>query len=220
MGVTRTLALFDLDGTLTWRDTLPAYLIGFIRHHPRSIFRLWRLPGAMLLFLADRDRGLFKQRLVQTVMHGATRAQVGEWSSQFADRIVNRGGIRPAALRVLQQHLRANDLVVLLSASPDLYVPQIGQLLGCRQVVCTEFSWRLDRLEGYLLTPNRRGAEKTRCLEQLKAQHPQYLIKAYANSASDIEHLRIADEAVLTNAGPAARRQGRQLGIALDHWTS
>ena len=38
------LAIFDLDGTLTWRDTLVPFLAAYLRAHPRRLARLWRLP--------------------------------------------------------------------------------------------------------------------------------------------------------------------------------
>ncbi|MGC2032534.1 MAG: hypothetical protein WA642_21130, partial [Steroidobacteraceae bacterium] len=48
----RWLAVFDLDGTLTWRDTLMLFLLSFLRRHPWRVFGLWRLPFALLSFVA------------------------------------------------------------------------------------------------------------------------------------------------------------------------
>ena len=42
------------------------------------------------------------------------------------------------ALAALQVHRAAGDHLVLLSASPDLYVPLIGRLLGFERTLCTE----------------------------------------------------------------------------------
>jgi hypothetical protein len=38
----RWVAVLDLDGTLTWRDTLFPFLMGFLRRHLRRVLRLWR----------------------------------------------------------------------------------------------------------------------------------------------------------------------------------
>ena len=60
----RWLAVFDLDGTLTWRDTLVLFLLSFLRRHPWRVFGLWRLPFALLSFVArGRDRGALKSRV-------------------------------------------------------------------------------------------------------------------------------------------------------------
>ena len=44
------LAVFDLDGTITRRDTLVPYLIGYARRHPSGLWRLWRLPFSLARF--------------------------------------------------------------------------------------------------------------------------------------------------------------------------
>jgi len=107
---------------------------------------------------------------------------------------------------------------VLLSASPDLYVPHIGQLLGFAQTICTELRWRGDRLDGTLSSANRLGEEKRRVLESLRALHPGQRLVAYGNSASDLIHLRQADQGLLVNASGKARAQARRLGLATSDW--
>ena len=90
----------------------------------------------------------------------------------FVRTLGPRRVFRPAALAALEAHRAAGDHLVLLSASPDLYVPLIGRLLGFERTLCTELRWRGDRLDGALRTPNRRGEEKLRCLEALRPQYP------------------------------------------------
>ncbi len=44
----RWVAVFDLDGTLTFHDTLMQFLASFLRRHPRRCLGLWRLPFALI----------------------------------------------------------------------------------------------------------------------------------------------------------------------------
>jgi hypothetical protein len=123
---------------------------------------------------------------------------------------------RPSALAAVEAHRAAGGHLILLSASPDLYVPRIGQLLGFERTLCTEVQWRHvaaeeDRLDGALRTPNRRGEEKSRCLAWLRTEYPNLPVVAYGNSQSDIPHLREADRAVLVNGST-----GRDSGGGLD----
>jgi HAD superfamily phosphoserine phosphatase-like hydrolase len=122
------------------------------------------------------------------------------------------------ALDALAAHRRAGDLLVLLSASTDLYVPAIGQALGFAEVICTGVSWDGARLVGRLTTVNRRGAEKARCLSSLREARPGMPITAYGNAASDLEHLRLADRGVLVNGSRRARRAAGSAGIECVHW--
>jgi len=107
---------------------------------------------------------------------------------------------------------------VLLSASPDLYVPRIGRQLGFEKTLCTEIAWAADRLDGTLLTPNRRGEEKRRCLEALRREYPGLPVVAYGNSGSDLPHMIDAERALLVNADGAARRAANRAGIAVGDW--
>lgn len=214
------VALFDLDGTLTWRDTLLPFLRGYLARHPRRLPGLWRLAPALAGFvLLNRDRGKLKSRVIRMVMGGDTRPSVDAWAEIFVRSLMPRRLFRPAALAAVEAHRAAGDRLVLLSASPDLYVPRIGELLGFERTLCTELQWQGQRLDGNLKTANRYGEEKLRCLAWLRTQYRDLPIVAYGNSASDLIHLRQADRAVLVNANAGARRGAAEAGIAVANWT-
>jgi phosphatidylglycerophosphatase C len=213
------LTIFDLDGTLTWADTLAPFLTGFLRRHPARLARLWRLPAALLAFVvAGRDRGRLKGRLIAMAMGGVSRERVDSYADEFVASLHARGIFRPAALKILAAHREAGDRLILLSASPDLYVPRIARLLGFDECVCTEVVWHGDRLDGALKSANRHGEEKRRCLEALRATYVGFATTAYGNSASDLPHLAEVDRPLLVNANAAARRRAGQLRVPLDDW--
>jgi phosphatidylglycerophosphatase C len=216
----RWLAVFDLDGTLTWRDTLVLFLLSFLRRYPWRVFGLWRLPFALLSFVArGRDRGALKSLVIRMLMGGAARTEVDACADAFVDTLRPLRRLRPAALAVVEAHRAAGDHLVLLSASPDLYVPRIGRYLGFERTLCTELAWRAERLDGGLRTANRRGAEKLRCLTWLRTQYPGLPIVAYGNSAADLDHLRQADRALLVNGNAAARALAKRWGIPTADWS-
>lgn len=212
------LALFDLDGTLTWHDTLMPFLGRYLVQHPWRLFGLWRLPGALLGYALDRERGVLKSRIIRMVMGGTSRAALNRFAERFVGRMREDGRFRPAALAVLERHRRAGDRLVLLSASPDCYVPLVGRLLGFERTLCTELLWRAERLDGRLVTPNRRGEEKLRCLEWLRGEYPQLAVTAYGNSASDLDHMQHAEHALLVNASAGARQRAAVLGVPTGEW--
>jgi phosphatidylglycerophosphatase C len=212
------LALFDLDGTITRHDTLAQYLWGYVRQHPGRLARLPQVLPVLGRFALGRlDRGELKSAWIRLILGGCTRTELEGWTAHFVPRLI-ANGVLPGARAAIEAHRNAGDLLVLLSASPDLYVPAIGRALGFEQTVCTGVAWSGERLAGQLTTPNRRGAEKLRCLEALRAQHPRLPIVAYGNAASDLEHLARAERGVLVNGSPAARRRAAHLGIASAVW--
>lgn len=215
-GATAGLAVFDLDGTLTWRDTLRPFLLGYLRRRPARILRLWRAPAYLLAYLlGGADRGALKARLIRMVLGGRSRPEIDRWADEFTASLAARGAFRPAALACLRRHRDAGDRLVLLSASPDLYVPRIGASLGFDETICTGVRWSGEQLDGSLSTANRRGEEKVRCLVALRQRHPGLRVTAYGNSGSDLPHLRLAERGVLVNASHRARASARSLGVAV-----
>jgi HAD superfamily hydrolase (TIGR01490 family) len=210
------IAVFDLDGTITRRDTLWPYLRGWTRRHPRPGF--WaRATCAAAGFPLDRDRGRLKSRLIRDAMGGAARPDVAAWTSEYVESLGD-AELCPGALEAIARHRAAGDRLVLLSASVDLYVPDIGRRFGFDETICTAVAWEGDRLDGALASENRRGIEKRRCVESLRESSPAPRIVAYANAASDFPHFEAVEEAVLVNAGPALRRRAAARGYRTAEW--
>jgi phosphatidylglycerophosphatase C len=213
----RGVAVFDLDGTITWHDTLVPYLASALGAHPARLLRLWPLPAIVGGFVLDLDHGRIKSRLIRAVLGGLDREQVARLTAAFLDRRLATL-TRPDALAAIAGHRARGDWLVLLSASTDLYVREIGARLGFDEVICTELAWRDGRLDGALATPNRRGAEKTRCVAALRARHPDARFAAYGNADSDLEHLAAVDAPRLVNGSAGARRRAAAVGIATSDW--
>ena len=210
--------MFDLDGTLTRRDTLLPYVMGFLLRHPARLARLLGVVPACALFLLGRaDHGELKSAFIRITLGGRHRAELEAWTARFVERLLARG-VFADALKRLEHHRAQADFLVLLSASTELYVPLIGRALGFAQSICTGLEWNGDVLVGRLTTSNRRGEEKVRCVEQLRAQHPRRLLAAYGNSGSDLPHLRMVDRPLLVNGSRAARAAAARYGIPRASW--
>ena len=158
---TTAVALFDLDGTLTFHDTLMPFLGGYLLRHPLRMLRLWQLAPALAEYARGRDRGRLKSRVIRAVMGGEPRAVIDAWARTYVEGLRPKRKFRAAALAALEAHRAAGDHLVLLSASPDLYVPYVGNSLRFELTLCTEVLWLGDRLDGGLKTENRRGEGKT-----------------------------------------------------------
>jgi HAD superfamily hydrolase (TIGR01490 family) len=212
------LAVFDLDGTITRRDTLAGFVFGYVRGHPRRAWRMGVVPlAAAAFFLDGRDRGRLKARLVRGVLGGLRRADLAPWTGAYIEKVM-REELCPGAVARLAAHRAAGDHLVLLSASIDLYVPELGQRLGFAETICTQVRWTGERLDGSLLTPNRRGEEKVRCLEAIRSRFPGIECCAYGNDAADLAHLRRVEHGVLVNGNEQARRRAAALGIRCERW--
>ena len=212
------LVVFDLDGTISRHDTLLAYLTGFLQHYHSRWPRVLLIAPALLGFLTGLvDRGKLKAALMKAVLGGCTRKVIDAWTASYVTELLARG-VFADALSAIAKHRRNADTLVLMSASPDLYVPEIAQRLAFAETICTGVRWHDERLDGALTTANRQGAEKARCFAALRSRYPQVRTVAYANSASDFEHLKLADEAWLVNASPVLRREAERAHFHCVTW--
>jgi phosphatidylglycerophosphatase C len=212
------LAVFDLDGTITRRDTLLPYVMGFPTGAARKTLGMLVLIGTLLLFmLGRRDHGDVKAAFIHLTLGGQSRLRVQAWTAQFVPDLL-KNGVLADALTAIARHRQEGARLVLMSASTDLYVPAIGAALGFDEVICTGVRWNGDRLDGRLTTPNRRGQEKTRCFQALLDANPGVMTAAYGNAGSDLDHMRLATRPLLVNAPASAQRAAARLGIPYARW--
>ncbi len=212
------LAIFDLDGTITRHDTLFPLVLRQLARRPWRLARLLLVAPAALRFLFDRDRGALKQSLLRATLRGTTRFEMAGLARDFVRDKIEHGCFREA-LATVRRHRDAGHHLVLMSASVDFYVPEFGRQLGFDHVISTEVLWRDDRLDGTLISANRRGEEKARCVRELLAEREHTETFAYGNSASDLPHLRLVRHGLLVNGSLAARREATELGVACVDWT-
>jgi phosphatidylglycerophosphatase C len=209
------IALFDLDGTLTRRDTLVPYVLGFCLHHPLRLPRLITLPWQVLRYLfVHRDRGQLKQALIVAGLRGASREEIAHWNRRFVARLL-RTGMHADALQRLAVHRASGDYLVLMSASPDLYVPTIARELRFNETICTGVRWDGMILAGELTTANRRGEEKLHGVQALRERYAGAHISAYGNGTSDVIHLRACESAYLVNGSSRATLEAARAGVAI-----
>lgn len=209
------IGLFDLDGTITRHDTLVPYVFGFCLRRPLRLLGWLTMPWAVLRYaFGGRDRGELKQALIQATLKGVSRADIARWNERWAPKLIARA-LQPEALRRIREHRDNGDYLVLMSASPDLYVPAIARALGMNETICTGVRWDGMQLNGELTTENRRGEEKVRCLQALRQRHPDAFITGYGNSDSDLPHLKLCDRAHLVNAPQNAVKAAAQTSVQI-----
>jgi phosphatidylglycerophosphatase C len=197
------VAAFDLDGTLTEGGSVVRWLTAVAG--PRAVRRAVLSNLARLGVGAVRsghwaDEG--KEALFGDVLAGRPLAAVAGASVAFADDHL-RTHVRPEILERLVAHLDREHVVVLVSASPALYVHRIATALGAHGAAATDLEVDADgRLTGRYDGANCRGTEKLRKVRALLdalgvgATGPERPLYAYGNSRGDLRLLTAADRPV------------------------
>jgi phosphatidylglycerophosphatase C len=212
------VAAFDFDGTLTEGGSVYPFLVALRGHWPvwRAVVRLApALLKAALLGGTAADET--KERLFVRLLGGLPESEVHERATWFAHQHLTRH-LRHDTMNRLEWHVQQGHHVVIVSASPELYVHSAGHELGVQGVVAT----RLAVGGGGLLTggyegKNCRGAEKyARLVGYLRANGllgtnggEQPVLWAYGNSRGDLRLLNAADHGIdASKLGPLGRLRG------------
>ena len=189
------LAAFDLDGTLTRRDTLLHFLL-FTRGWWRvGVSLLMLSPLMALALLGVCNGGRAKERLLRWHFRGTTRVQMQAWGEAFA--AVAMRWLNEPVVELLRRHQREGHTVCVVSASIDDWVRPICAQLGIVHVIATQFDYDANgRLTGCFATPNCSGKEKVRRLLDEFPNRSDYKLYAYGNSHGDDALLEEADEKI------------------------
>ncbi len=189
MTTSPTVAAFDLDGTLTEG--------GSVFHWLRFLAGDGAVAKAALPLLVPLTIGAIrsghwaddaKERLFVSVLRGRPLDEVTEASRRFIlDHLAHEG--RDLVIGRLRWHVAQGHEVVLVSASPQIYVDILTREFGITGGLGTRLAVDDEgRLTGRYLGKNCRGTEKMRRLREwieARGYESAPTIYAYGNSRGD-----------------------------------
>lgn len=194
------VAAFDFDGTLTRSDTL----FGFLRKlcGLPAIARAATLQSAALAAAAAglSDRDAAKADLLFRLLSGRPMKKVAAIVPDYVDSLVRRR-LRPDVLARVQWHQAQGHELVVVSASPELYVRPTSERIGIGTTLATRLEVNDELLTGRLLGSNVRGDEKVAQMRDWLGDE-RVTLWAYGNSASDRPLLDRADVPVWVGRRP------------------
>lgn len=194
------VAAFDVDGTISRRDTLLPFLqrLCGAQRLARALARNGLALSRMAAGRVERDA--VKDALLLCMLAGRPADDVQSAAEAYADFLIDHGRLRPEMVGRLADHQAAGHRVVLVSASPEVYLTPLGKRLAVDAVLATALEVGPDgRLTGRMAGRNCRGAEKVDRLEAWLAAGGDRspFVYAYGDSDGDRELLERADVGVL-----------------------
>ena len=214
------IVVFDLDGTITQRDTYLPFLFGLLRRKPWIALRLYILPFAVAMYYAGlRNNTWLKKTFLKAFMKGLKASQIDQWVEDFTDQTIAQG-LRDGALSELEKHKQANACILLVSASLDIYVNRFAEKLGFHATLCTQVEWdEKGRLTGSLATENCYAEEKIKRLHLWLQEHGGEAVDvAYSDHHSDIALLNFAEIGVAVSPSKKLAEIIRSNHLKLVNW--
>ncbi len=192
-----TIAVFDVDRTLTVRDCVVPFVVR-VAGWPKVISTILRRISRVVPLVLKRDRDGLKLLFVQELFAGRDVVEVDIAGVAFADHVVNNW-MREDSCRRLRWHQSEGHIVVLVSASLHPYLVPLGDLLEVDAVLCATLAAHDGTYTGELVGPNCRGVEKVnRIAEWCKdaGLDTQDVCFAYGDSSGDEPMLAMAAHSV------------------------
>lgn len=194
-----TVVAFDVDGTLTTRDSVTAFLRRFAAR-PIVLVRAFGQSPRVLVALAGRSRDGLRAAATAAVFRGVPLDEVEGEAERFA-RDVIAARLRADTVARLRWHVAEGHRVVLVSASYEVYLHRLAEELGAEAVLATRLAVdESGRCTGQLNGANCRATEKAvRLAAWLDAQglrRDEVDVWAYGDSPGDLELLEFADHPV------------------------
>lgn len=188
-----TLALFDFDGTLTDRDSLPDFIIHAVGM-PRFLLGMLVLTPMLFLYVLKLVRNdIAKEKMLGYFFSGWAIERFNAFGRDYALTRIHQI-IRPQALAQLQWHLAEGHDVVIVSASAENWLNAWARQQGCH-LIATRMAVQENVLTGYFDGKNCYGQEKvTRICAELDLSEYSN-IYAYGDSSGDKPMLALADKA-------------------------
>jgi len=195
MKVSKPIAVFDLDGTITRKDTYLEF-IKYSRGVPNYIFGILLLSPVIIKFYLKRITNsalkekffthFFKNQELDKVLVDGTNYSLNE-----IPKIC-----RPAALKVLEWHKLQGHHILILSASAKLWLSDWCELNGY-ELMCTEFEINNNKFTGKLKGKNCYGDEKKIRLVKYLSEHEFNYLYCYGDSAADKPFLELGHKSFL-----------------------
>lgn len=204
------LALFDFDGTITFKDTFTPFIY-FATSRTRIALGTARLGPMILgyklgLIAAPRMRAA----IAWAAFRGRREAEVNQLGARYSATLP--GLVRPEAIERIRWHQGSGDQVVVVSASLHVYLNGWCEAHGV-ELIGTELESANGVLSGRYAAGDCTGSEKARRVRERFDLKRYPVIYAYGDTNEDRELLSLATKPFfrwreISNAAGAPPRRG------------
>lgn len=183
------LALFDFDGTVTFKDTFTPFI--YFASSRSRIALGTSLLGPMILGyklgLVPTPR--MRAAVARFAFRGRREAEVNEIGGRYSATLA--AVVRPEALERIRWHQSNGDVVVMVSASLGTYLRGWCEGIGVERI-CTELESRNGVLSGKYAGGDCTGGEKARRVRERYDLTRYPVVYAYGDTKEDDELLSLA----------------------------
>lgn len=187
----KKLYFFDFDGTLTYKDTMFAFLKFYDSNKYRWQF-IKHIPLFILLKIKLLDAEAVKRSFIASILKGEKKSKLEEKAQVFFQKNYHEL-IRSNALDFIRNMDRNHTEAYLVTASLDIWTKPFADAFGFT-LLATQALFENDIFTGKFQTKNCNGQEKVnRILQEIKDKKYDKTI-AFGDTSGDQPMLKWANE--------------------------
>jgi phosphatidylglycerophosphatase C len=188
---TKSLALFDFDGTITTKDTFIEF-IKFTEGRRGFYWGIFKKSPLLLLYaLKIIPNYLAKQKLFASFYQDTESTIFNNWAKDFKKYI--DGIIKPKALQRLEFHRNQGHRILIVSAGLENMIEPWCQANSI-ELIATKIEFSNGRLTGKFASKNCYADQKVVRIKEVLNINEYDKIYAYGNSKGDLAMLDLANE--------------------------
>lgn len=208
---TKGWALFDLDQTIVPWD-LQVVFCNFVLKR-EGWRRVLLVPFFLLLPLAKVLGSEVMKRVFMGFAWGMGKEQLLVWGKEFAEEVTNELTY-PEVVAEIIRHRKEGRTLVLVSASPEVYVSHIGRRLGFDHVFGTvvEVGESLAWFPRFPLGNNKKENKVVRLRDELGLEGVLSNSEGYSDSQADLPMLEMCEKVVAIHPEGAFADKAKEKG--------
>jgi HAD superfamily hydrolase (TIGR01490 family) len=221
MPESKPAALFDFDKTLLCGESLSLFLRFVTGRFGRTLLELPRLGFWMLPYaLGAASKEKMKTRAFRILRH-VPEEERPALVAEFLEKAL-KPRLYPAGREVVSDHRRQGHTLVLASASCDVYMEPVRQMLKFDVLVSTRTQPVGPECAPVVVGDNCYGEEKVRRLSELDFfEKTDWAAScAYSDHPSDLPMMMLCGNPVAANPNRALRKIARREGWKIADWAA
>jgi HAD superfamily hydrolase (TIGR01490 family) len=195
----KTIAAFDFDGTITFKDTYLVFIIHCFGSVRTFLGFLFLSPIIILYKLKFLRNDIAKQITFTFFFKGMSQQKYLDYCISFKERISKI--VRPEALKKIAYHEEQGHYLVIVSASMEDWIRPWADENYFNHVIGTQPEITQKKLTGKFFSKNCYGHQKVKRLNQHIPDVAKLNVYAYGDSKGDKQLLEMADNAFYRNFG-------------------
>lgn len=197
------LGIFDIDYTLTKRETAMEFMFFLIKKNPKNIIYFPKSALSALMYLFKiYDAGKSKEIFLSFIKN-ISENDMKKIAKEFYDEVLSKI-LYDDAINMIKKLKNNGYKIILISASAEFYLNELYNIKEVDKIIGTKFELKDGKYNNKIIGKNCKGQEKVKRLyEYLKNQNIEADFKnsyMFSDSLADLPLFNLVGNPYLINA--------------------